>query len=65
MWGAVSKIYLTPHKTHIGNDIKAELTHCGLHISGVAWWIKECYLHHAQRPVCKNCLRVFASKRGV
>ena len=62
MMGAVNKIYLTPHKTHIWDENQPGYSYCKRLLSGVAWNIKACYLHHVERYVCKNCLRMFALK---
>ena len=62
MFGEVAKIYLTPHKTHVWDGNRSGYSYCGRLLSGVAWNIKACYLHHVERPVCKSCLRMFISK---
>ncbi len=61
MFGDVAKMYMTPHKTHIRNETKAEFSHCGRLISGVAWYVAEYYLKNVsvKRPICKTCLRMF------
>lgn len=59
MMGAVNKIYLTPHKTHIQSEALTSFSHCGRRISSLAWWVDEYHLKNVQRPVCKICLRVF------
>lgn len=64
MMGSVAKIYLMPHVRHIRNEVKAEFSHCGRRISGVAWYVAEYYKTSAEernshRPTCKICLHMW------